>query len=277
MKLCLKKKERNNRIRYDLEKLRNSQIANEYKEKLELVLSQTNKDDNNVTKIVSDIEKAIHITAETIIGKYRRKKQPWNTNDILDLCDKIRVLNALKKNNSDIKEEYREINISIRKQMKNAKENWIQEQCNAINEDMARGRSNKRAYQILKTLTNPIKRKTMIIEDENQNNKRIADNESLLKTWTEYCNNLYNYPIKPNINKLTNRNQNNTNIEETLPILKSEVENAINMLKNDKTPGNDNISAELIKHGGESIIKIYTEICQHIWKIKIWQINGQNH
>ena len=135
---------------------------------------------------------------------------------------------------------------------------------------MARGRSNKRAYKILKTLTNPIKRKTMIIEDENQNNKRIADNESLLKTWTEYCNNLYNYPIKPNINKLTNRNQNNTDIEETLPILKSEVENAIYMLKNDKTPGNDNISGELIKHGGESIIKIYTEICQNIWKTKIW-------
>ena len=110
----------------------------------------------------------------------------------------------------------------------------------------------------------------MIIEDENQNNKRIADNESLFKTWTEYCNNLYNYPIKPNIHKLTNRNQNNTDIEETLQILKSEVENAINMLKNDKTPGNDNISAELIKHGGESIIKIYTEICQHIWKTKIW-------
>ena len=114
MKLCIKKKERNNRIRYDLEKLRNPQIANEYKEKLELVLSQINKDENNVTKIVSDIEKAIHLTAETIIGKYRRKKQSWITNDILDLCDKRRVLNALKKNNSDIKEEYRDINISIR-------------------------------------------------------------------------------------------------------------------------------------------------------------------
>ena len=185
------------------------------------------------------------------------------------MCDKRRVLNALKKNNSDIKEEYREINISIRKQMKNAKENWIQEQCNAINEDMAIGRSNKRAYQILKTLTNPIKRKTMIIEDENQNNKRIADNESLLKTWTEYCNNLYNYPIKPNINKLTNRNQNNTDIEETLPILKSEVENAIYMLKNDKTPGNNNISAELIKHGGESIIKIYTEMQKYMENINM--------
>ena len=135
MKLCLKKKERNNRIRYDLEKLRNPQIANEYKEKLELVLSQINKDENNVTKIVSDIEKAIHLTAETIIGKYRRRKNPGSLT-IYFICvikEEFYSLNALKKNNSDIKEEYREINISIRKQMKNAKENWIQEQCNAIN------------------------------------------------------------------------------------------------------------------------------------------------
>ena len=57
MKLCLKKKERSNRIRYDLEKLRNPQIANEYKEKLELVLSQINKDENNVTKIFLILKK----------------------------------------------------------------------------------------------------------------------------------------------------------------------------------------------------------------------------
>ena len=29
-----------------------------------------------------------------------------------------------------------------------------------------------------------------------------------------------------------------------------------------------NISAELIKNGGERIIKIYTEICQNEWKTK---------
>ena len=57
MKLCLKKKERSNRIRYDLEKLRNPQIANEYKDKLELVLSQINKDENNVTTMFLILKK----------------------------------------------------------------------------------------------------------------------------------------------------------------------------------------------------------------------------
>ena len=48
-----------------------------------------------------------------------------------------------------------------------SKENWIQEQCITINEDMARSRSNKREYHIFKTLTNPTKRKTIIYEDHN--------------------------------------------------------------------------------------------------------------
>ena len=106
----------------------------------------------------------------------------------------------------------------------------------------------------------------MIIEEHN--NKFISDNESLLKRRTEYCNKLYNYPITPNSNKLINRN--NTANEDPLPILGCKVEIAINMLKDGNSPGNDNIPNELIKYGGKCIAKIYTIICQNIWKIKIW-------
>ena len=41
-------------------------------------------------------------------------------------------------------------------------------------------------------------------------------------------------------------------------------------LKNGKSPGPDNIPGELLKHGGESLIKIFTTICQQIWKTKKW-------
>ena len=45
-------------------------------------------------------------------------------------------------------------------------------------------------------LTKTTMRKTMLNVD--QNDQRITDNESLLKTWTEYCDKLYNYSIAPN-------------------------------------------------------------------------------
>ena len=42
------------------------------------------------------------------IGKYRRKKQLWITNDILDLCDERRSLKAAKnKNNIELISKYR--------------------------------------------------------------------------------------------------------------------------------------------------------------------------
>ena len=49
-----------------------------------------------MNKLLSDIEKVIHLTASTTLGRttFRNKKQPWITYEIVDLCDKIRVLNS---------------------------------------------------------------------------------------------------------------------------------------------------------------------------------------
>ena len=60
-----------------------------------------------------------------------------------------------------------------------------------------------------------------------------------MKTWTKYCDKLYNYPIEPN-ESLLNLNT-NKNTEDYLPILESDVENIIKTLKYDKSPGNANI------------------------------------
>ena len=165
-----------------------------------------------------------------------------------------------------MKENYKQIHIIIRKLMKNAKENWIQSQCTSINEDMTKVRANKKAYQTLKILTTSTRRKTMIILEKN--NKPVAENAALLKTWTEYYKDLYNYKIRLE-NNLLKPNKITSN-EESLLILESEVRNAILTLKNGKSPGPVNIPSELLKHGGESIINICTTICQQIWKTKKW-------
>ena len=47
-----------------------------------------------MTKALSDIENVIHLTAITTIGTFREKRQPWITYEILDLCDKRRVINS---------------------------------------------------------------------------------------------------------------------------------------------------------------------------------------
>ena len=118
----------------------------------------------------------------------------------------------------------------------------------------------------MKILTKTTRRKTMIILDKD--NKPVTENIELIKTWTEYCKDLYNFKIKPDNNLLKPNIMNNN--EESLPILESEVRNAIRTLNNGKSAGPDNIPGELLKHGGESLIKIFTTICQQIWKTKKW-------
>ena len=74
-----------------------------------------------------------------------------------------------------MKDKHRQINIKIRNLMKKAKETWIQYQCSSINDIMSKGRTNKKAYQIMKILKESTKRKTMIIIDNN--NKPLIEND----------------------------------------------------------------------------------------------------
>ena len=62
-----------------------------------------------------------------------RRKKPWITAEILDLCDK-RI--ELRKNRFELEraEKYKEVNNNIKRCMKEAKENWIGKQRSEIEE-----------------------------------------------------------------------------------------------------------------------------------------------
>ena len=130
----------------------------------------------------------IAATFETI-GKHRPHKYAWTTNEILDLCDERRKLKSTVKVDISRINEYNTLNAMLRRMVNNknnkTKEEWIHEQCNSINDDMSRNRSNKRAYKTLKMLTKPNHKKMMIIF--NNNDTQLDDNNGLLRRWTEYC------------------------------------------------------------------------------------------
>ena len=56
----------------------------------------------------------------------------------------------------------------------------------------------------------------------------------------------------------------------------SEVTNAIQHLKNNKSPDPDEIPAELIKHADESGAKVIQHLCNRIWKTKRWPADWKN-
>ena len=53
-------------------------------------------------------------------------------------------------------------------------------------------------------------------------------------------------------------------------MLREEVEEAVSSLKSEMSPGEDNISSELLKNGGEATSVVLTVICQKIRETKEW-------
>ena len=54
--------------------------------------------------------------------------------------------------------------------------------------------------------------------------------------------------------------------EDLRPILREDVEIAVAALKKGKSAGVDNIPAELVQAGGESMLDVLTKTCTKIWE-----------
>ena len=79
---------------------------------------------------------------------------------------------------------------------------------------------------------------------------------------------MYQHPIKVDETPMGTE-KSDPNPEPT-QVLDEEVKEAMNSINKGKSPGVDNIPGELIKNGGEEMVKALTTICQRIWKDKGW-------
>ena len=157
-------------------------------------------------------------TAEEVLGRQRKKIQPWVTNEDLDLCQQRRQLKKQKYSNksTEIGLEYRNSNREARKKMRAAKEERTEEQCKNIVKGMRSGNS-KEAY-------NTLWRKSTVIKDSS--GTILTESSAVLNRWAEYCSSLYNHELHPDTS-LLNSNQSPTQDAESLPVPMEKAEDAV--------------------------------------------------
>ena len=148
--------------------------------------------------------------------------------------------------------------------MQKAKENWIEEQCSEVEENLRKNNS-KRAYQLVKDLTTVKQGKTTTVQDCSR--KCLSEEREKLNRWTEYYSELYSYKANGNPSVL---NCPRTDTEDDHPILRKEVEAAVRSSKKGKSAGVDNIPAELFQAGGEDVIIAIKTICNKNWQTGEW-------
>ena len=139
--------------------------------------------------MITTYNTAVTDAASEILGMKRRRKKPWVTKDVSDLCDERRNMKK-KRYESEGAKEYKEANRRIQKAVKKAKEDWIGAQCKEIETCLNKNNS-KRAYQLVKDLTSEKQGRPSTIQDRSE--KCLTEEKEILSRWTEYCSELYNH------------------------------------------------------------------------------------
>ena len=90
--------------------------------------------------------------------------------------------------------------------------------------------------------------------------KVVSEEKEIKKRWHQYTENLYRRDINMN---------DNFNVYEDEPdVLEIEVNEAIQHISNRKAC--DGIPIEFLKAGGDEAIRVMTNLCNSIWKMKTW-------
>ena len=137
-------------------------------------------EDMDMDTMITTYNTAVTDAASEILGKERRRKKPWVTKDVLDLCDERRDLKK-KRYEAEGAKEYREANRRVQKAVKKAKEDWIGAQCEEIETCLNKNNS-KRAYQLVKDLTSEKQGRSSTIQDKS--GKCLTEEKEILSRWT---------------------------------------------------------------------------------------------
>ena len=199
--------------------------------------------------------------AEETICKKKKKINRWISNETLKEVEKRRHLRA--KGIRDTVEEaaYKQQNSESPQMMRKDKETFIQEQCQWI-EGNAINNSSKELYQGIKNLTKKFHPAVDTIKNEDC--IIICDRDQVQNRSRNYCSNLY----KKNKDLVSTKVHFQSTTEP--PLLLDEIKDAINDLKQGKSPGFDGITAEMIKNGGEKVEMFCHKLCTKIWIENKW-------
>ena len=100
------------RLRFDLEKLRDPDVDCTFQATIGgkfAPLSGLSDEDMDIDTMIITYNTAVTDAASEILGKKRRRKKPWVTKDVLDLCDGRRAFKK-KRYEAEGAKEYREAN-----------------------------------------------------------------------------------------------------------------------------------------------------------------------
>jgi len=212
------------------------------------------------------LTKAIQEAIEKTVPLTEKIKKKWITEETLQMIQEKRRLRGNRDQSEAAEREYKERCKQVTTAVRTDRTKWLEQQCEELDRNYGEGKL-REVYKMIRNVNREWQPKLSAIRD--RQGKILTDKKEIRKRWSEYCSELYSEQpeqeiTKREIEELRKISPPGTDREPD--ILLEEVEHAIKKLRNNKSPGHDNITAEMIKQGGEPLSKEIHKLCNLAWE-----------
>ncbi len=270
-----KKQSKKQNIRLDRKKLKNEQFIKAFQTELINRPTPSTSTNANINQKYSEFVDYVNDISKKIfeVDSNGKKQKEWLTNEIMETVDKKgqAFLDWQNHRGTNLERQYRSkyhlLRSKVNKLIETRKVEYWDEISMEI-ETAIKQHDPATAYAMIRRLRGGRKNVENLPIQDKQGNLLLNSQERLCR-WKEYYQELLNVPSNVNPSIL---------IQIPIPTISSteqlrqdklpsidEVQQAIKQMKNGKAPGNDNISADVLKAGGSPMVKWLHEIFVDIW------------
>ena len=254
MRLKLKKIKKRKRVKKDWKLLRTDTglreaYAVEVRNRFERLALEREEGEDELDGDWRVLQSSLVGVAEELIPREPQgRRQPWMTNDILELMEDRRKLKHRSDNN------YKELDRRIKRMCIDRKGEWLQAKCGEL-EVLERVDSRLLAEKIREITGKKRPARSTVIRDED--GSILTDRSDVLRRWKEYVSDLYHDDERTNVEL--------GDVDSGPPIMRSEVEFAVKKMKWRKTEGSDGVVVEMVEALGEFAIDKVTDMANKIY------------
>uniref|UniRef100_A0A8D8YBS6 Craniofacial development protein 2 n=1 Tax=Cacopsylla melanoneura TaxID=428564 RepID=A0A8D8YBS6_9HEMI len=244
--------------KYDNSKLKQNEIRIQYQKKVKDKISSINTTDipsepNGKWNLFKNTIKEAAITTIGLTENTPRK--PWIDESVIELIEERRKYKSGKT--EEEKTKYKQLKNAVNRAAKTAKEKWLIELHEEIDDCMKHGKM-ERAYNLINKYFGLKKIIGNSIED--RNGKLLFDEKEIALRWKEYIEHLYN-----ETDELIDIVEDESLESGNEPLTRTEFDKSLNDLKSRKAIGKDEVPAELLKALDEDMKQLLFEIIKDIY------------
>ena len=235
------------------------ELTNKFK-----ILEDAPADDINA--ICNNVQRTFNDTSKDILGYRKREKKEWISENTWQLIEdrrmeKQRMLVGSEEDRAAAAARYREKNIAVKKSARKDKRDYTENLAKEAQSAAERG-DTRTVYKITKTLSGGFTSKTTVVKDKED--KVLMKEEDQLNRWAEHFKETLNRPDP----------EEEAVIEDTGfyietkrgCITQQEIQEAIRQTKGNRAPGEDRITADMLKADPATSAKTLGKLFNKVWE-----------